>query len=54
MSATTRRKIIDAAFTFLIVYFVVDISGNGWLGLAVFLHGIWNFYDGMTRLELPR
>lgn len=54
MSARTRRRILDAAITFLVIYTVVDVSGNGWLAIPVFLHGIWNFYDGMTRLELPQ
>lgn len=54
MSKRTKRRIIDGIIGFTVFATVGTISGNNWLILPVALYGIWCYYDGMTRMELPR
>lgn len=51
MSPRTKRRLIDLA---ILVSVMVPLgSMRWWLPLVVGAFGLWNYYDGMTRMDLP-
>lgn len=53
MSEYKKRKIVDAAVTIPIYFFLIYVYGWG-AAIAAVLLGAWNYYDGLTRIGLQK
>ena len=52
MSPRNKRRMLDSTLT-LVVVFVLYYWAAWWAPFLVVPWGLWNFYDGMTRFDLP-
>ena len=51
MTPKAKRKLIDLAIMLAVVVPIVFL--HWWLVPMVVAFGLWNFYDGQTRSDLP-
>jgi hypothetical protein len=48
-----RRRWLDFTIT-MAMYLAMAYAGAGWWALLIFPFALWNYYDGLTRSDLPR
>ena len=52
MTPRRRRRWIDLAVSILLTL-PIFIMGCTWAGILSLVYGLWSYWDGMTRLDLP-
>jgi hypothetical protein len=51
MSPRNKRRMLDRTLTIVVVFLCYWAAW--WTPFLVVPWGLWNFYDGMTRFDLP-
>jgi len=52
MTPRHKRIVLDAVI-FVGTYVALNVAGAGWWAVLILPFGLWNFYDGKTRGDLP-
>ena len=52
MKLRTKRRLLDVTIG-MFFYIAINAAGAGYWALLIFPFGLWNYWDGLTRQDLP-